>query len=403
MRAGADRCNLAGSAGQMMQALYSSSSELFRLDQVDATVLRGSWYEIDLGAVRHNFRQLRGVLPSPVRIYPCLKRNGYGCGAAPMAVTLEAEGADGFAVASLLDAVSIRRLGVISPILLYAGAQPSAGSVIKALDLTVSVSSVDELEQWRRAVSPLNVFIKVDLGFFRAGVTPQMAGELLSAAASCPGVQVKGLYAHMSELPQAESVGVTDQLLRMRSILAAAEANGVRPELVMMSSTEGVLSHPDLDFDVVDPGALFVGLPETSLPVRDVSLRPVLKAIRTRLVAVKEIDASLGPIPEISGFYEGMRLGVIGFGWGDGYPRNVPRDAQAIVGGKRVPILPPAHLEHLRIDLSSVPDARFGDPVILLGQQDDAVISHEEIASQWGTDIIGLYGHLRDHIPRIYI
>ena len=49
--------------------------------------------------------------------------------------------------------------------------------------------------------------------------------------------------------------------------------------LVMMSSTEGVLSHPDLDFDAVDPGALFVGLPETSRPVRDVSLRPVLKAI----------------------------------------------------------------------------------------------------------------------------
>ena len=69
---------------------------------------------------------------------------------------------------------------------------------------------------------------------------------------------------------------------------------------------------------------------------------------------------------------------------------------------KRVRVLAPAHLEHLRIDLSTVPEARIGDPVLLLGQQGDAVITHAEVASQWGTDIIGLYNHLRDHIPRIY-
>lgn len=386
----------------MMQDPFNSSFDLLQLGQVDASLLRGSWYEIDLDAVRHNFRQLRRCLPSSVRIYPCLKRNGYGCGAAHMAITLADEGAHGFAVASLLDAISIRRFGVTSPILLYPGALPSAGPVIEALDLTVSISSVEELDQWRRTISPLSVFIKVDLGFFRAGVTPQSAGELLSVAASCPDVQVKGLYAHMSELRIGSSASVMDQLVRMRAILDAADASSTRPPLVMMSSTEGVLSHPELDFDAVDPGALFVGLPETECPVRDISLRPALKTISARLVAVKQLDTSLGPVPTIAGFHEGMRLGVIGFGWGDGYPRVVPRHAQAIVGGKRVRVLAPAHLEHLRIDLSTVPEARIGDPVLLLGQQGDTVITHAEVASQWGTDIIGLYNHLRDHIPRIY-
>ncbi|MCZ4093526.1 alanine racemase C-terminal domain-containing protein [Sinorhizobium psoraleae] len=70
--------------------------------------------------------------------------------------------------------------------------------------------------------------------------------------------------------------------------------------------------------------------------------------------------------------------------------------------GQRARLLPPAHLEHLRIDLTDVPDARFGDQVLLLGQQGTEIITLEEVAAQWGTDVVGLYAQLRDHIPRVY-
>jgi alanine racemase len=39
---------------------------------------------------------------------------------------------------------------------------------------------------------------------------------------------------------------------------------------------------------------------------------------------------------------------------------------------------------------------------VLLGRQGDQSITHEEVAALWGTDIVGLYAQLRDHIPRIY-
>lgn len=65
-------------------------------------------------------------------------------------------------------------------------------------------------------------------------------------------------------------------------------------------------------------------------------------------------------------------------------------------------LLPPAHLEHLRVDLTEVPEARFGDQVVLMGRQGGEEITHEELACLWGTDLVGLYGQLRDHVPRIY-
>ena len=364
--------------------------------------LRGSWYEIDLGAVRHNFRQLKACLPPSVKVYACLKRNGYGCGAARMADILASQGAHGFAVASLLDAISIRNFGIDLPVLLYPGAASAAGPMIEALNLTISVSSVAELDQWRKTMKTIHAFIKVDLGFFRAGATPRDAVDLLERAFACPDVHVEGLYAHMSELPVSRPTDAADQLARMHAIVNEATARNVRPAIIMMSSTQGVLSYPEMDFDAVDPGALLVGVPETDNPVRHMSLRPALKTIATSLAAVKRLDASLGMIPEGLGFHEEMILGVIGFGWGDGFPRDVPRLAEALVGGKRVPILAPAHLEHLRLDLTNVPGARPGDPVILLGQQGRENLSLEEVAATWGTDPVGLYASLRDHIPRIY-
>ena len=371
-------------------------------DQASAAMLRGSWYEIDLDAICHNYRQLRSHLPCHVKVYACLKRNAYGCGAGPVASALAKEGVDGFAVASLLDAIAIRQEGLSQQLLLYPGALPAAAPTIQSLDLTVSVSSIAELAQWRAAITRPRVFIKVDLGFFRAGATPFDAGKLLAAAAGLADVRVEGIYAHMSELPTMQASDADKQLARMHAILREASGFGWRPAVVMMSSTEGVLNHPDMDFDAVDPGALFFGLPESDKPTRRVMLRPALKSICSSLVSVKRLDASLGPAPAFFGKNPGMILGVIGMGWGDGLPRQIPGGSVGLVRGQRARLLPPAHLEHIRIDLTDVPQARYGDQVVLLGRQGDQSITHEEVATSWGTDIVGLYAQLRDHVPRIY-
>jgi alanine racemase len=369
----------------------------------DVIATRGCWYEIDLNAVRYNFRQLRRQLNSNVKVYGCLKRNAYGCGAGPIAAALAQEDIDGFAVASIADAVAIRKHGIAHPILLYPGAAIEDSSTIEALDLTVSISSIDELRQWRSVRAKVCAFIKLDLGFFRAGATPAQIGELLKVAADDRGVQILGIYAHMSELPGSSVDQVQVQLARMHTVLNGIEARGFRPPLIMMSSTEGVLDYPAMDFDAVDPGALLFGIAETRMQARPMVLRPALKSIATRLVSIKSIDASLGPIPDIPGMKSGMVLGVIAMGWGDGFPRRVPSGAVGLVRGRRASLLPPAHLEHIRIDLTAVQEARFGDEVVLLGRQGDEVITHDEVVSQWGTDLIGLYAGLRDHVPRLHV
>ncbi|TCQ98018.1 alanine racemase [Neorhizobium sp. JUb45] len=375
-------------------------------DQADAVAdirIRGCWVEIDINAIRHNYRQLRRNLPQHVKIYGCLKRNAIGCGAGVVAAALAQESIDGFAVASIADAIAIRQRGVSSPILLYPGPGLEDARLIEANSLTISVSSIEELMQWRRVLTTTRLFMKLDLGFFRAGTTPAQLPELLRIAAEYPDVQVEGLYAHMSELPGSQNDKAEAQLARMHDTLRTIETSGHRPALVMMSSTEGVLEHPDMDFDAVDPGALLLGISEISEPARPIALRPALKAIATRLVSVKRVDASLGPVPDGPGFRSGMILGVMAMGWGDGLPRYLPNGMVGLVRGRRASLIGPSHLEHVRIDLTDIPEARFGDEVVLLGRQGEAMITRDEVAARWGTDIIGLYAGLRDHVPKLYV
>ncbi|NTF10676.1 alanine racemase [Agrobacterium rubi] len=385
-----------------MSAVATLSPYLRKID-VPAADLRGNHYEIDLGAIRHNYRQLRAHLPERVAVYACLKRNAYGCGAGPVARALASEDVDGFAVASMLDAMAIRREGISNPILLYAGALPVAAGAVKSLNLIVTVSSLSELRQWRAVIENLRVFIKVDLGFYRAGATPAQAIELLAEATADRKVRIEGLYAHMSELPGSGTEDIYRHLKKMKGIIRQIRSMDARVPIIMMSSTEGALNFPDMDFDAVDPGALFVGLSEVEHPLRDVALRPALTEISTSLVSVKRLDSSLRPQAEIPWIRADMTIGVIGMGWGDGLPRHLPNDAVALVRGKRAKLLPPSHLEHIRIDLTDIPEAHFGDQVILLGRQGNEEITLDEVAHHWGTDVMGIYGNLRDHIPRAYI
>src|SRR5262249_51981544 len=142
-----------------------------------------------LDAVAHNYREIRRLVGSDVRIYPALKRNGYGCGAGPVARVVAEEGTDGLAVANVRDAIAIRREGVTLPILLYASSPPEATADVGRYGLMPSLSTLEEAESCALAARGgprLDVFVKVDAGAFRAGIAPREALPLLQAVAAMP-------------------------------------------------------------------------------------------------------------------------------------------------------------------------------------------------------------------------
>jgi alanine racemase len=97
-----------------------------------------------------------------------------------------------------------------------------------------------------------------------------------------------------------------------------------------------------------------------------------------------------------------MRIGVVPVGTADGLARSSAADA--LVRGRRAPILEPISLEHCRLDLTEHPDAQPGDEVVLIGRQGDEEITLDEVVRHRR---LPLAAHvpieIRTSIPRRYV
>ncbi|HEY1403135.1 MAG TPA: alanine racemase, partial [Pyrinomonadaceae bacterium] len=82
---------------------------------------RPTWAEIDLDALAANFRAVRRLVGSEVKVMAVVKADAYGHGAPGCARRFAAEGADWFGVALPEEGVELRGAGIEQPILCLEG------------------------------------------------------------------------------------------------------------------------------------------------------------------------------------------------------------------------------------------------------------------------------------------
>ncbi|MEN6547770.1 MAG: alanine racemase, partial [Armatimonadia bacterium] len=72
---------------------------------------------IDLEAIRHNLRSVRGLVGEGANVIAVVKADGYGHGAVPVARASVEAGADMLAVALLEEGIELRQHGLMEDIL----------------------------------------------------------------------------------------------------------------------------------------------------------------------------------------------------------------------------------------------------------------------------------------------
>ena len=79
--------------------------------------LRPAWTEIDLGKLRCNLQLIRRDLPAHVNLMAVVKDEAYGHGALDVARIALEEGAWGFGLSTLEEAMTLREEGITAPLL----------------------------------------------------------------------------------------------------------------------------------------------------------------------------------------------------------------------------------------------------------------------------------------------
>src|SRR5277367_4249761 len=101
---------------------------------------RPAWTEIDLGKLRPNLQLIRGELPKNVQLMAVVKDEAYGHGALDVARVAVEEGAWGFGLSTLEEAMALRDAGISAPLLLLGERQEAELEWCVAHDLTVCVN-----------------------------------------------------------------------------------------------------------------------------------------------------------------------------------------------------------------------------------------------------------------------
>lgn len=350
---------------------------------------------IDRQALQHNFSLAREAAGAS-RIMAVIKADAYGHGLVPVARVLAA--ADGFAVASLEEALALRRAGIKAPVLLLAGLFEAAElEPVLAHRLALVVHAEHQL-RWLEEADPagaLDVWLKLDTGMHRLGVDPARVAEVRRRLLALPAVR-RGALTLMSHLACADDPGdaYTDRQLD-RFDTATAGWPGPRS----LANSAALLTRPDTHFDWVRPGImLYGGSPLLAGLPPPAALRPVM-TFETRLIQVAQRRKG-----ECLGYGaswtcpEDMPVGVAAAGYGDGFPRHAPSGTPVLVNGRRAALAGRVSMDTICIDLRGVAGAAVGDRVVLWGEG----LPADEIAAHAGTIAYELFCGITPRVPRDY-
>jgi alanine racemase len=368
-----------------------------------------AWTEVDLGALAANFARVQRAVGAATGIVPMVKANAYGLGAARVVRALEQRfapegGPWAFGVATVAEGEALRAGGWSGRAIVFAPCAPDEYERAASARLTLAVSSIDALRRWADAAGSigerLGVHTEVDTGMGRAGFAWREAASWGEAVArTAARLRWEGCFTHFHSADEPDLAPTHEQWARFQSAAAALPAAPAgEPRLLHVANSAAALRCAGFGCDLARPGiALYGGSagPGTAG-------EPVL-ALRARLVLVREVEpgasAGYGATYRASGR---ERWGTVGIGYGDGLRRALAAGGEALVRGRRVPIIGRISMDMTTLDLTHVRDAREGDVVTFIGADGAESILLDEVAARCGTISYEVLTGLTARLPRLY-
>ena len=366
---------------------------------------RPVWMELDLDCLAHNLSEVRRAIGRYCRIIAVAKADAYGHGVAEIVPALFKAGADVVALGDLNEAISLRQHGHMAPLVVFGSYLPEqVAEAFVEHALTPTVWDVEGARAFSWAArEPMEVYLKIDTGFHRLGVLTEEAIGVARQIAALPKLRIGCLYTHFAD-PIGGPEFTQEQFARFTAAVDAIRAAGIDVPFACAASSAVVSTRPEMYLNAVDPGRLLYGFYYPSDPPVELDLRPVLRAVKSRVIQVKWVE------PGSSVGYERTyrtvrrtRLGILPMGWSDGLSRHGNTTPTALVRGQRCPMIGAINIEHSIVDLTDVEGAQAGDEVVLIGKQGGETITLDEHARWAGVSEMEVVVRFGRTVPRVYI
>ncbi len=334
---------------------------------------------VDTAALIHNYRTLADhaakATAAPPRLIAVVKANAYGHGLAIAVRAFLRAGCDFFGVATLEEALEVRKHAPFADILVLGYTSPRAVKALAKANITQTVFSTVYARALAAAATCAEVTVavhaKLDVGMHRLGFPPESTEEILSAITQ-KGLLPRGLYTHfpVADINIPDTVAALDAFLACRDRL---KAHGLSL-FAHTAASAALLTLPESILDGVRPGLALYGIPPvpTALP-----LHPAL-SLFSHVVQIHDLPAGT-PVGYGGAFITSRpaRIGTVPIGYGDGIPRAFSGQTVRVFHQKNAFFAPVAGhicMDQLMLDLTDTPVTE-GDAVQIFHDVANAAVT----------------------------
>ncbi len=362
---------------------------------------------IGVAALQNNFEQARQSSPG-CRILAVIKANAYGHGLLEIAGMLGS--ADALAVSRIEEGIQLREANIRQSIVVLSGCTDRLGlelSMQHDLQLVVHSDLQMELIETlpRSAVrdgSRLSIWLKIDTGMGRLGISPAMVRATVERLRTCSSVADDlRLMTHLACADDLADNTTLDQLSRF------ADAAGDWEGDISIANSAGILGWPqatrrgpELQYtgdNWVRPGLMLYGVsPFPDKSSADLGLQPVM-SFEAPLISIGSLKK--GSRVGYGGDWTAPRdsvIGVIAAGYADGYPWRLGHGAPVLVNGALAKIVGRISMDLISVDLTGLSSVRVGDRVVLWGTQPEVA----DLARRAGTSAYELLTGVGERVRR---
>jgi len=365
-----------------------------------------SWVEVDLDNFIGNLKEIKRLIGPDVDFMQAVKADAYGHGAIEISNIALKNGARMLGVANADEGVQLRVSGIEAPIVILGPSTESEIEEIIKYNLTPSVSDLTFARKLQKAVKKaggtIPVHIEVDTGMGRGGTMHSEAIQLICDVLALSGLTVEGIFTHLAT---SEIAGpYNDRQWQLFSdLLKEIETRNIRIPIRHMDNSGGILNYPQFHLDMVRPGIMSYGIYPSPATEEKANLAPVM-SFKTTIVLIKDFPAGYG-IGYNSTFVtkRETRIATIPVGYGDGYGFILANRGEALIHGKRAPVVGRISMDLCTIDVTHIPGCEVGDEVVLLGKQGNEYICANEIAAKAQTISYEVLCALGKRAPRIFL
>ncbi len=362
-----------------------------------------TWAEINLDNIIYNYNSLKKQAECN-RVMAVIKADAYGSGAVTVAHTLENEGCDYFAVATLDEALQLRRESVKSDILTFGYVDTAGLELAVSHNISITISDIQNAIDINTIAKKLNkkakIHIKIDTGMTRFGFNYKTACNDILEIINLENVYIEGMYTHFSSADEKLKDYTQIQFENYMHVVQQLNNNNVNIPLKHVANSATTLMYKEMHLDIVRCGISLYGYYPSGDVDKDIKLKPCM-SFKTKVVRVQNIEKNvcISYGRKFTTNRESL-IATLPIGYADGFSRMLSEKVNIFINGERAKVVGRICMDSCMIDVTDLKsEVNIGDEVEIFGDN----IAVEEVAEQLDTINYEVLCMVSKRVPRMYL